>query len=88
MLTTTDVIDRMLDPVAQAFNTDAARRLADLRFDPELQRHIERLADLASEGQLTAEQRAEYDSVRNIGDVVSVLRIKARAVLAAAVSAV
>ena len=88
MLTHDDIIDRMLGPVAAAFNEDAARRLADLRFDAELQQHIERLGDLSNEGQLTSEQRAEYDLILNIGDVVSVLRVKARAMLATTASAV
>ena len=88
MLTTTDIIDRMLDPVAEAFNVDAARRLADLRFDPELQQHTGQLAELANEGQLTPEQRAEYELILNVGDVVSVLRAKARAAQTTAASAV
>ena len=88
MLTSADIIHRMLDPVAEAFNADAARRLSDLRIDPELQQHMERLADLANEGQLTPEQRSEYELILNIGDIVSVLRVKARAVLTTAASAV
>ena len=86
MLTRTDIIHRMLDPVAAAFNAEAARRLADFRLDAELQQHVEQLADLANEGQLTPEQRAEYDLILGIGDVVSVLRVKARSMLATATS--
>jgi hypothetical protein len=87
MLTADQIIDRMLDPVAAAFNEDAARRLAELRFDPELQAHIEHLGDLANEGQLTPEQRADLDLILRIGDVVSVLRVKARAMLTAGAAA-
>ena len=87
MLSATDMIDRMLNPVSQAMTGDAARRLLDLRADPELQAQLAELADLANDGRLTPEQRSDYQLVLTVGTVVSLLQAKARATLAAPSSA-
>jgi hypothetical protein len=86
-MTSTELIDRMLDPVARGIGEEAAKKLVDLRYDPELEKCIESLGELANEGQLHAEQRADYQLILEINDVVSILRLKARAALASATSA-
>jgi len=72
----------MLDPVGQALSPDAARQLLALRADEEAQRQIDQLADRANEGQLTAEERGEYESLISAAGVIAVLQAKARSVLA------
>jgi hypothetical protein len=76
------LLDRMLDPVGQALSPDAARRLLALRADEDAQRQIDQLADRANEGQLTAEERDEYESLITGAGVIAVLQAKARSVLA------
>jgi hypothetical protein len=78
MLTTDDMIDRMLNPLAAAFTGDAARRLADVRFDADVQQHLANLANLANEGQLSADQRADYEFFLTVSDVISLLKAKVR----------
>ena len=41
---------------------ELARKIADLRTAPEFQARIEELADKCNEGDLTPEERAEYES--------------------------
>ena len=53
-----------------------------MRARPEEQARIDELADKASEGSLTAEERAEYEAYIDAIDVISILQAKARAVLA------
>ena len=88
MLTTDDVIDRMLAPVAAAFTGDGARRLSEVRLDDEVQAHLARLAELANEGQLTPDQRADYDFFLTVGDVISLLKGMVRQGSAASVAPV
>jgi len=84
MLTTDDVIDRMLNPVAAALTGDAARRFIDVRFDAEVQAHLAHLAELASEGQLSADQRVDYEFFLTVSDVISLLKVKVRDAVPAA----
>ena len=81
MLTSTDMLDRLLDPVGRALSPEAARRLVALRADPDAQAKIDDLADLANDGQLTPDQRAEYESLIVAANVIAVLQAKARTVL-------
>jgi hypothetical protein len=81
MLTSTDLLDRLLDPVGRALSPEAARQLVALRADADAQARMDDLADLANEGQLSAEQRAEYESLVATANVIAVLQAKARAVL-------
>ena len=78
MLSATDLVDRMLNPVRDALAGDAARRLVDLRPDPDVQAQLAALADLANDGRLTPEQQADYDFALTVGTVVSLLQAKAR----------
>ncbi len=59
-----------------------ARELAGLRATPDVQARIDELADKCNEGQLTAEERAEYDAYIDAIDVISILQAKARSVIA------
>lgn len=81
MLATADLLDRLLGPVSQAMTLDTARHLLALRADPEIQAQIDDLADRCTEGQLTDEQRADYESLVSAGNLIAILQAKARAVL-------
>ena len=59
-----------------------AQELAAMRATPEVQARIDELADKCTEGELTPEERAEYDAYVDAIDVISLLQAKARSVLA------
>ena len=72
----------MLDPVAQCFTPEVARRLLRLRPDPVAQARIDQLAAQANAGRLSAEQRAEYEDYVEAVDLIGILQAKAGALLA------
>ena len=76
------LLDRILDPVAEAFTPELARKLVGLHADAELEAHINDLRYRANEGTLTPEQDAEYKAIVEMIDVVSILQAKARRYLA------
>jgi hypothetical protein len=71
-----------LEPVGQALNPEASRRLLSLRADDRAQERVEELADRNTEGLLTAEERAEYENMVAAAAVINVLQAQARAKLA------
>ena len=75
------VLDRMLDPLAQCFTPEVARRIANLRADGAMQRRLNELADKSAVGSLTPDEQAEYRAYVEALDLVGVLQAKARAVL-------
>ena len=78
-ITATRILDRLLDPVGHCLSRRAARELASLRADDEVQAHVRALAEKCNEGTLTAEERAEYESFVMAANIVAILQAKARA---------
>jgi hypothetical protein len=72
---------KILDPVAQCFTPEVAKRVAELRADPDVQARIEELAEKCNEGTMTPEEIAEYDAYIQAMDVVAVLQKKARTLI-------
>jgi hypothetical protein len=72
---------KILDPVAQCFTPEVAKRVAELRADPAVQTRIDELADKCNEGTITPEEMAEYDAYIQAMDVVAVLQMKARTLI-------
>jgi hypothetical protein len=77
--TPTHVLDRLLDPVGRCLSVRAARELAGLRADEEVQAHVRELAEKCNEGTLSAEERAEYEAYVMAANVVAILQAKASA---------
>ena len=75
------LFDRILDPVTDAFTPEVARRIVDLKADPEMQSRIDELATKSSDGSLTEEEVAEYKSFVDVIDLISVLQAKSQRVL-------
>jgi len=53
---------QLLEPLEECMTPELARKIADLRTAPEFQARIDELADKCNEGDLTPEERAEYES--------------------------
>jgi len=77
----TTYLDRILDSVAECFTPQVARRLAELRADPQTQSRLDALAAKANEGELTPEEDAEYKQSIDAIDLLAILQAKARAYL-------
>lgn len=74
--------DRATDPVLRILSREQANRIVDFHGDEELQRRIEVLAEKANEGELTDEERAEYQGYAQANKFIAVLQAKARRLLA------
>jgi hypothetical protein len=75
-------LDRLLDPISRCLTKEVAQRLVELRADPELQERLDILADKNTEGQLSPEEHAEYETYVWALDFVAILQAKARRLLA------
>lgn len=81
-MTTTTVLNQLLDPLDRMLTPEAARCLAAFRLSPALEARHEELAGRCNEGLLTEAERAEYEYyVDGIG-LIDVLKAKALGVLA------
>ena len=76
------LLQRILDPVSSSLNEEAARKLIGIKADRKAQSRIARLARRCNEGQLTAGERAEYESYVMAGEFIAILQAQARLVLA------
>jgi hypothetical protein len=74
-------LTKILDPVAQCFTPEVAKRVVELRADPAVQARLEELAEKCNEGTITPEEMAEYDAYIQAMDVVAVLQKKARTLI-------
>ena len=78
------VLDEMLEPVSRCFGLETARALVGLRANERTLTRVEALAGKSNEGQLTAEERADYDAYVPASTLIGILQAKARRLLAQA----
>jgi hypothetical protein len=76
------ILDRLLEPLGDTMPVEYTRKLFELRAGPADQERIDDLADKCNEGLLTSEEREEYERYVQAIQVITVLQLKARRVLA------
>jgi hypothetical protein len=74
-------LDRLLEPVARCLPAEVARKVVQLRVDPQTQYRIDELAAKANEGTLLPTERQEYEDYVDAIDVVSIFQAKLRKML-------
>lgn len=79
----TSILAQLLEPLEKYITPELAQRIAELRATSEAQARIDELADKCTEGELTPEEAAEYDSYIDAIDLIAVLQAQARDVLKA-----
>jgi hypothetical protein len=75
-------LERILDPVSSSLNDEAARKLIGLKADRKAQARVAHLARKCNEGELTPDERAEYETYVLAGEFIAILQAKARILLA------
>ncbi len=75
------VLDRLLDPLGRILTPEVARKLVNLRFDAKAQARIDKLARKCNEGELTDDERREYETYVYAIDFIAIRQAKARALL-------
>jgi len=72
---------RLLAPIGACMSRDVAQKVVGLRADSDVQARVDELADKCTEGTLTDEERAEYESYVHAIRVIGVLQAQARGIL-------
>ena len=76
------ILERLLEPVTQSLNVEAARKLIRLKADSVTQTRVDELARKCNEGELTPAERSEYERYVTAGTLIAILQAKARLLLA------
>jgi len=79
---TASYLDRLLEPLTEAFTPRLASVLLELRADAELEARIDALRRKANSGTLTAAEEAEYEDFVEAVDLISIMQAKAGRFLA------
>jgi hypothetical protein len=74
-------LERLLRPLRRHLSTELADALVRLEADAEVQTRYEELAGKNTDGALTAEERAELESLVRANSILSLLKAQARAFL-------
>lgn len=78
MPATMSFLDRLLDPITDAFTPELADRIVNLRVDSDLEKRITGLRLKSNDGTLTEDEEAEYKEFVEAVDVIAVIQSKAR----------
>lgn len=80
----TDAFERGTDGILRFFTVEQARELIAFRGEETLRNRIDELARKCNEGELSDEERAEYEGYARANQFIAVLQAKARKLLATA----
>jgi len=74
----TSILDQIVEPFAECFTQEAARKIVALKADEAMQRRVDELADKANTGTLTEIEQSEYDRYLAAFHFVTILQARAR----------
>lgn len=80
--TAATALDAFLDPVVRCWTPEVAEQIANARPDATTESRLDELRQRANEGQLSTAEREEYAALIDGMDLMSLVKAKARAVLA------
>lgn len=81
-MSTTEILDQVLNPFTDCLTPQAAQKIVDFRVDAETQARIDGLATKANAGELSEDERRTYHEYVETFDLIAILKSKARSVLA------
>ena len=79
---TNAIISEALRPITESLNADTAKQFAELRMSDDVQQRVDVLASKCNEGELNDEERGEYESLVRVGNILAVLKAKAKKIVA------
>ncbi len=71
------VLDRFLQPLAACLTPEVAHRIANLQLDAQSQTRLDELAAKANAGQLSDDERQEYEEFVEGIDLMGILKARA-----------
>ena len=72
------ILDRLLEPVSRSLNPASAKALAEMEADPVASERVSVLAEKCNEGTLTPGEKREYETYVYAGNLIAILKAKAR----------
>ena len=75
-------MEQSLNPVSECLNREGAKALIGLRANADVQARVDDLATKCNEGELTPDERAEYEMFVWVGQYIATLQARARHLLA------
>jgi hypothetical protein len=81
MVTEADILNRIIDPANPNLTPEAAKALLQFGYSETDHARVAELSRKSNEGSLSPEERRELESYVFVGDVLSMLKSKARASL-------
>jgi hypothetical protein len=76
--TTENMLNQFIAPIFHKLPHGTAREIAELTADETSQKRVQFLAERANEGELTDEERLEFQSLVDAGDLFAALQAIAR----------
>ena len=76
------VPEEMLEPVSRCLGIETSRALTALQGEGRVQARVAELAEKCNEGQLTTDERTEYEAYVQASTLIGILQAKARQKLA------
>jgi hypothetical protein len=73
-----DVIDGMLEAFAACLPVEALERVVLNKYPASVLARFDELGRKSNEGTLTAEEREQYSLMIEVGDILSLIRLKAQ----------
>ena len=79
---TSSIISEALRPITDSLTGETAKQFAELKFTGPIQDRVDLLASKCNEGELSEQERSEYDSLVKVGKILTVLKAKAKKIIA------
>jgi len=76
------ILDPILEAVGSSLNEESARKLIGIKADRKTQARVAKLAEKCNDGNMTPQERRDYETYVVAGHVVAMLQAKARIFLA------
>jgi hypothetical protein len=74
----TPLLEALADTVAACLDETSLQAIANLQLDPPTRKRLDELSDRANEGQLTPDERAEYQAFIGVSEFLGLAQLRAR----------
>ena len=81
MATATDFLSSYIEPLVEDLTPQQARKILAIKPTDRLMARVHELAERANTGNLSEQERAEYEHYVDVDDVIGLLKAKARSLL-------
>jgi hypothetical protein len=73
------LLETLAETVAACLDAPSLQAIANMELDSKTRKHLDELAEKANEGQLSADERIEYQSFIGVSEFLGLAQLRARA---------